>query len=309
MVTNTRKNHLPIFLPVVRGRYSFEVNLSTLTWFQVGGAAFVLYKPEDVFDLQSFLKEKSAELQYFVLGAGSNVLVRDGGYRGAVIKLGKGFSAITIENGVLIAGAAALDRTVAMFAMQHQLSGIEFLVTIPGAIGGAVAMNAGCYGFEVKDVLAWVEIVDKLGELRKLYVDDLKMSYRKSVLPEGCVIVRAAFKITPGNAADIQHNTQKYLQMREESQPTKGRTGGSTFKNPIDAKAWELIDKAGCRGLTMGGAKISEKHCNFMLNTGGASAEELECLGELVRQKVKETSNKNLEWEIIRVGDRQGVQI
>lgn len=304
MVTNTRKNDLPILLPVVRGRYSFEVNLSAFTWFQVGGAAFVLYKPEDVFDLQHFLKEKSAELQYFVLGAGSNVLVRDGGYRGAVIKLGKGFSTITIENDVLIAGAAALDRTVAMFAMQHQLSGIEFLVTIPGAIGGAVAMNAGCYGFEVKDVLAWVEIVDKLGELRKLYVDDLKMSYRKSVLPEGCVIVRAAFKITPGNAADIQHNTQKYLQMREESQPTKGRTGGSTFKNPIDAKAWELIDKAGCRGLTMGGAKISEKHCNFMLNTGGASAEELECLGELVRQKVKETSNKNLEWEIIRVGDR-----
>ncbi|MBP9828431.1 MAG: UDP-N-acetylmuramate dehydrogenase [Proteobacteria bacterium] len=304
MVTNTRKNDLPILLPVVRGRYSFEVNLSAFTWFQVGGAAFVLYKPEDVFDLQHFLKEKSAELQYFVLGAGSNVLVRDGGYRGAVIKLGKGFSAITIENDVLIAGAAALDRTVAMFAMQHQLSGIEFLVTIPGAIGGAVAMNAGCYGFEVKDVLAWVEIVDKFGELRKLYVDDLKMSYRKSVLPEGSVIVRAAFKITPGNAADIQHNTQEYLQMREESQPTKGRTGGSTFKNPIDAKAWELIDKAGCRGLTMGGAKISEKHCNFMLNTGGASAEELECLGELVRQKVKETSNQNLEWEIIRVGDR-----
>ncbi len=303
MVTNTEKNYWHVLLPSVRGRYSFGAHLSNLTWFQVGGPAFALYKPEDVADLQYFLKQKSADLSCFVLGAGSNVLMRDGGYNGVVIKLGRGFSQITIENNELIAGAAALDRTVAMFAMQHQMSGVEFLVTIPGAIGGAVAMNAGCYGFEVKDVLAWIEIVDSQGELRKLYPHELNMTYRKSVLPKGCVIVRAAFKIIKGNIIDIQHNTQQYLQLREESQPTKGRTGGSTFKNPDQAKAWELIDKAGCRGLAIGAAKMSEKHCNFMLNTGGATADELERLGELVRQKVKESSNQELEWEIIRVGD------
>lgn len=302
MVTNTEKNYQRT-LPSVRGRYSFGTCLSNVTWFQVGGPAFVLYKPEDIADLQYFLKEKSTDLPYFVLGAGSNVLVRDGGYDGAVIKLGRCFAQITIENDELIAGAAALDRTVAMFAIQHQMSGVEFLVTIPGAIGGAVAMNAGCYGFEVKDVLAWIEIVDSQGELRKLYPHELSMSYRKSLLPKGCVIVRAAFKITKGNIIDIQQNTQRYLQLREESQPTKGRTGGSTFKNPDQAKAWELIDQAGCRGLAIGAAKMSEKHCNFMLNTGGATANELERLGELVRKKVKESSNHELEWEIIRVGE------
>jgi UDP-N-acetylmuramate dehydrogenase len=181
-----------------------------------------------------------------------------------------------------------------------------FLPVTPGSgyvtIGGAVAMNAGCYGFEVKDVLSWVEIIDDQGMLHKLLPHEINMSYRKSVLPIGCVIVRAAFKITKGNALNIQQNIQRYLQLREESQPTKGRTGGSTFKNPDYAKAWELIDKAGCRGITIGAAKISEKHCNFMLNTGGASANELERLGELVRQKVKQISEQELEWEIIRIG-------
>jgi UDP-N-acetylmuramate dehydrogenase len=182
------------------------------------------------------------------------------------------------------------------------MSGVEFLVTIPGSIGGAVAMNAGCYGFEVKDVLSWVEIVDAQGIIQKLLPREINMSYRKSVLPEGCVIVRAAFKVAKGNAVDIQHNIQRYLQLREESQPTKGRTGGSTFKNPDHAKAWELIDKAGCRGMAIGAAQMSDKHCNFMLNTGGAKADELERLGELVRQKVKKISDQNLEWEIIRIG-------
>jgi UDP-N-acetylmuramate dehydrogenase len=290
-------------LPVVRGRYSFGKLLSELTWFQVGGPAYVIYKPEDISDLQHFLKNKPHNLAYFVMGAGSNVLVRDGGYNGAVVKLGRGFSQITIENDELIAGSAALDRTVSMFAMQHHRTGIEFLVTIPGTIGGAVAMNAGCYGFEIKDILAWVEIVDNQGKLHRVYPHELSMAYRKSVLPEGCVIVRAAFKITSGNAMDIQKNMQQYLELREESQPTKGRTGGSTFKNPEQgSKAWELIDKAGCRGISIGGAKMSDKHCNFMLNTGDASAAELEALGELVRQKVKEKYGQELEWEIIRLG-------
>ncbi len=308
MVTNTKKISSQILkdvLPLVRGRYSFGTLLSGLTWFQVGGPAYVVYKPEDTSDLQYFLKNKPGDLPYFVMGAGSNLLVRDGGYNGAVIKLGRGFSKITIENDELIAGAAALDRTVSMFAMQHHMTGVEFLVTIPGAIGGAIAMNAGCYGFEVKDILSWVEIVDWQGTLHRLSPCELSMSYRKSVLPEGCVIVRAAFKVASGNAVDIQHNIQKYLQLREESQPTKGRTGGSTFKNLPQAKAWELIDQAGCRGITIGAAKMSDKHCNFMLNTGGASSSELERLGELVCQKVKEISGQKLEWEIIRIGNEE----
>lgn len=293
-------------LPSVRGRCSFCTPLSGLTWFQVGGPAYVVYKPEDVSDLQYFLKNKPSNLSHFVLGAGSNILVRDGGYDGAVIKLGRGFSQITMENDELIAGAAALDRTVAMFAMQQHMAGVEFLVTIPGAIGGAVAMNAGCYGFEVKDILAWVEIVDAQGNLSKFYPHELSMSYRKSLLPEGCVIVRAAFKVASGNGVVIQQNIQQYLHLREMSQPTKGRTGGSTFKNPAQgSKAWELIDQAGCRGISIGAAKMSDKHCNFMLNTGDASAAELEGLGELVRQKVREKSGQELEWEIIRIGKEE----
>jgi len=304
MVTSTENSLSPALLPQVNGRYSFGAPLSSLTWFQAGGPAFVLYKPDSSDDLQHFLQEKSAEIPYFILGVGSNVLVRDGGYNGVVIKLGRSFSQISMEDGELVAGAAALDRTVAMFALQHQLSGIEFLVTIPGSIGGAVAMNAGCYGVEIKDVLSWVEIVDSKGNLRKLLPGDLHMTYRKAILPEGSIVVRAAFKVATGNASEIQQTIQKYLDFREESQPMKGRTGGSTFKNPTNAKAWELIDKAGCRGLIIGAAQMSEKHCNFMLNTGGATADELERLGELVRQRVKENSNLELEWEIIRVGKK-----
>lgn len=293
-------------LPNVRGRYSFATPLASLTWFQVGGPADVLYKPEDTADLQHFLANRQ-DLPCFVLGAGSNLLVRDGGYNGTVIKLGRGFAQMVIQNDELIAGAAALDRTVAMFAMQHSFSGVEFLVTIPGSVGGAVAMNAGCYGVEIKDVLNWVEIVDAHGKLHRLLPGELKLSYRKAVLPYGCVIVRASFKVHQANAIDIQQNMQRGLQLREDSQPATGRTGGSTFKNPAnhnagELKAWELIDQAKCRGLTIGAAQMSEKHCNFMLNTGGASAHDLECLGELVRQKVKAFSGHDLMWEIIRIG-------
>lgn len=289
-------------LPNVRGRYSFSVLLSGLTWFQVGGPAKVIYKPEDLEDLQHFLKHFQNG-SYFTIGAGSNLLVRDGGYDGVVIKLGRNFAAMDIQNNELIVGAAALDRTAAMFAMQHGFSGIEFLVSIPGSIGGAVAMNAGCYGFEIKDVLNWVEIVDADGVLQRLPPSDLAFSYRKSILPKGCVIVRASFKLSSGNQVEIQQKMQEYLKLREESQPTKGKTGGSTFKNPVGHRAWELIDQAQCRGLTIGAAKMSEKHCNFMLNVGGATAADLENLGELVRTKVQASSGCQLEWEIIRIGN------
>ncbi len=290
-----------INLPNVRGRYSYSVPLSGLTWFQVGGPAGVVYKPEDVSDLQYFISN-CKDVPYFVLGAGSNILVRDGGYDGVVVKLGRNFSEITIQNDELIVGAAALDRTVAMFAMQHGFSGVEFLVTIPGSVGGAVAMNAGCYGFEIKDILNWVEIINADGSVQRLQPDELCFSYRKSKLPEGSIIVMASFKVNPGDSIEIQQRMQNYLQLREDSQPTKGRTGGSTFKNPDGSKAWELIDLAQCRGLRIGSAQMSEKHCNFMLNVGGATAADLENLGELVRKKVQIASGCHLEWEIIRVG-------
>ncbi len=307
-----------IDLPNVRGRYRFATPLAGLTWFQVGGPAKILYQPKDTADLQHFLANRPdlpSDLPCFVLGAGSNLLVRDGGYAGIIIKLGRDFAQMVIENEQLIVGAAALDRTTAMFAMQHSFSGVEFLVTIPGSIGGAVAMNAGCYGVEIKDVLNWVEIVDASGKLHRLFTAELKLSYRNAVLPQGCVIVRASFKVRQASAMTIQQTMQRGLQLREDSQPTKGRTGGSTFKNPVnhhldplkakEIKAWELIDQAKCRGLTIGAAQMSHKHCNFMLNTGGASAHDLECLGELVRQKVKAFSGHELVWEIIRIGAQE----
>jgi UDP-N-acetylmuramate dehydrogenase len=291
-------------LPIVRGKYVFDALLAPLTWFQVGGPAQILFKPHDAEDLANFLQNISIDLPYFVLGAGSNVLIRDGGYEGLIIKLGKNFSQITLENDLLIAGAAALDRSVAMTALTHNLKGFEFLVTIPGSIGGAIAMNAGCYGSEIKDILAWVEGVDHRGEIIRLTNSELNMSYRKAQLPKGYIVTKAAFHALSGDTVEIQHKIQEYLKLREESQPTKCRTGGSTFKNPDNAKAWELIANSGCRGITIGGAKISEKHCNFMLNIGKATAADLEDLGELVKSKVKANSNQDLEWEIIRIGKK-----
>lgn len=291
-------------LPVVRGKYVFDTPLAPLTWFQVGGPAQVLFKPDDASDLSNFLKNLPANSPYFVIGAGSNILIRDGGYDGIMIKLGRKFAQITMEDGLLIAGSAALDRSLAMTALTYNLRGFEFLVTIPGSIGGAVAMNAGCYGSEIKDILAWIEGVDSSGNIVRLSTDQLDMTYRKSKLPKGFIVTKAAFNAVQGNTVEIQHKIQEYLKLREESQPTKCRTGGSTFKNTSTAKAWELIDGAGCRGITFGKAQISEKHCNFMLNIGNATAADLENLGEMVKAKVKANSNQDLEWEIIRIGNR-----
>ena len=291
-------------LPVVSGKYVFDTPLAPLTWFQVGGPAQVLFKPDDAADLSNFLKNLSADLPYFVIGAGSNILIRDGGYEGIIIKLGRNFAQIAMEDGLLVAGAAALDRSLAMTALTYNLKGFEFLVTIPGSIGGAVAMNAGCYGSEIKDILAWIEGVDSNGNIVRLSTDQLAMTYRKSKLPKGYIITKAAFRAERGDTVEIQHKIQEYLKLREESQPTKCRTGGSTFKNTATAKAWELIDGAGCRGIKVGDAQISEKHCNFMLNIGHATATDLEDLGEMVKAKVKSNSNQDLEWEIIRIGKR-----
>lgn len=291
-------------LPNVNGQYTFDAPLAPLTWFQVGGAAKVLFKPKDICDLAYFLKNLSKNIPYFILGAGSNILIRDGGYDGVVIKLGRNFSKIELEDGLLVVGAAALDRSVAMTALTYSIKGLEFLVTIPGSIGGAIAMNAGCYDREIKDILVWAEVIDKYGNIFRLDTQQLNMTYRKSDLPKGCIIIRAAFIAEKGDSVKIQYKIQEHLKLRADSQPTKCKTGGSTFKNPSLHKAWELIDKAGCRGLSLDAAQMSEKHCNFMINNGVTRSYYLEELGELVRKKVKANSGLDLEWEIIMVGDR-----
>ena len=237
-----------------------------------------------------------------VIGAVSNMIIRDGGVAGVVVRLARGFGDIAVEADGIIAGAAALDVTVAETAAAHALAGLEFLVGIPGTIGGAVAMNAGAYGAEVKDVLDWAEVATPAGLLR-LSAADLHFAYRHAALPARAVVTRARFHATPGDAAAIAARLNDIRAAREATQPVRARTGGSTFKNPPGAKkAWELIDEAGCRGLALGAAQVSEKHCNFLLNTGGATASEIEALGEMVRARVRAATDIVLEWEIKRIG-------
>lgn len=287
-------------LPLVRGKYSYEVNLGKHTWFRVGGPAQVLFKPADREDLQNFIRNNRFPI--FVLGMGSNLIVRDQGIKGVVLRLTRGFSEITIEGDELIVGAGALDRTVAFTSAEHGLSGLEFLAGIPGCIGGAVKMNAGAYGTEVKDVLIYADVIDTHGNLHRLSCSDMGFEYRHSALPKDWIVVGARFRALERKpTALILKTIHSFLQQREQSQPVHSRTGGSTFKNPPMKKAWQLIDAAGCRGLKVGDAQISELHCNFMLNLGAATAADLEQLGEQVRKQVYENSGVNLEWEIIRI--------
>lgn len=290
-------------LPVVQGRYVFDHKMSGSTWFKVGGPADILFKPANSEDLSHFLKNKPLDLDVLCIGAGSNILVRDQGIRGCVIRLGSRFSGIAIQETTVIAGAGCLDRTVAMKCLEAGLSGLEFLVGIPGTIGGALAMNAGAYGSEVKDLLEWVELMDERGEIYTLSKRDLSMSYRQGNLPKRSIVLRAAFRTEPKAQPEIKNTLEDFLKKREETQPVRGRTGGSTFKNPKEGlKAWELIDRAGCRGLRIGDAQVSEKHCNFLLNLDSATAKDLEDVGNIVCQRVQETSGVLLEWEIMRLG-------
>lgn len=289
-------------LPPLRGRVQAEAPLAPFTWFRTGGPAQFLVRPADLDDLLLLLRDCPADLPLTVIGAASNLLVRDGGLRGVVVKLARGFSDILVEADGIIAGAAALDATVAEHAAAAGLAGLEFLSGIPGAIGGAVCMNAGAYGTEVRDVLDWAEIATASG-LRRLSAAELGFSYRHSALPEGAVVVRARFRAAPGDAAAIAEKMRAIRAAREETQPVRARTGGSTFKNPPGQKAWALIDAAGCRGLRQGDAEISSKHCNFLLNLGAATALDIESLGETVREKVKASSGITLEWEIKRIGE------
>lgn len=291
-------------LPNVRGRYSFDALLSGQTWFRVGGPADVLFKPIDIEDLQHFLKHRPLGVPVYMIGTGSNMLVRDKGIRGIVIRLGRGFSTIQRDGYAIEVGAGALDRTVAFTCAQEGIGGLEFLVGIPGSIGGAIRMNAGCYEHEIKDILEWVDLMDLEGNITRLTPNDLNMTYRHTNLTDAHIIIRARLQ---GYAVDPQESAtivERLLAAREETQPVRGRTGGSTFKNPSHPKkAWQLIDEAGCRGLRIGDAQVSPKHCNFLMNLEEASAKDIENLGNIVKEKVKAHSGIDLSWEIIRLGE------
>lgn len=293
---------MSLAIPSTRGRVQEQAPLAPVTWFRVGGAAEFLLRPADVEDLCAFLKNLPLEMPVTVIGAASNLIVRDGGIHGVVIRLARGFGDVVVEDDGIIVGAAALDVTVAEYAAEAGLTGLEFLSGIPGTIGGAVAMNAGAYGGDVSGVLDWAEVVTRAGELVRVPAVALGLSYRHANLPLDSVVVRARFRARKGAADVIAARMAEIKSKREATQPVRARTGGSTFANPEGQKAWELIDAAGCRGLKRGNAQVSELHCNFLLNNGGATASELEALGEEVRRRVQENSGVSLRWEIKRIG-------
>lgn len=304
-------------LPALRGSVMAGKALSDLTWLRVGGPADAVVLPADEADLAQFLAALPTDVAVFPLGAGSNLIVRDGGLRAVVIKLGRAFMDVRIEGDLVIAGAAALDARVAQTAAAAGRD-LTFLRTIPGSVGGAVRMNAGCYGTYVADHLVEVRVALRSGEIVTLSAADLNLRYRQSDLPEGAVILSAVFRTQAGAPADLEARMADQLAKRDATQPVKDRTAGSTFRNPAgfsstgraddihDLKAWKLIQDAGMKGASLGGAQMSEKHANFLTNTGGATAAELEGLGEQVRKRVFDTAGIWLEWEIMRVGEPSG---
>lgn len=301
-------------LPAPRGRLTPDRPLSDLTWLRVGGPAEWFFQPADEADLAAFLRDLDPAIPVFPMGVGSNLIVRDGGIRGVVIRLGRGFNQIGVEGRQVTAGAAALDAHVARRAAQAGVD-LTFLRTIPGAVGGAVRMNAGCYGVYVADVLVRVRVVTRSGEVITLAASDLNLRYRGSDLPAGTVVTEAVFEGPAGDPAELERKMADQLARRDATQPTRDRSAGSTFRNPAghsstgraddthDLKAWKLIDDAGLRGARQGGAQMSEKHPNFLINTGTATAADLEGLGEQVRKKVFQSSGITLDWEIMRVGE------
>ncbi|UWQ81257.1 UDP-N-acetylmuramate dehydrogenase [Leisingera sp. S132] len=301
-------------LPAVRGRLTGQKPLAELTWLRVGGPADYLFQPADVDDLADFLRQLDPGVQVFPMGVGSNLIVRDGGMRAVVIRLGRGFNGIETDGDRVTAGAAALDAHVAKRAADAGID-LTFLRTIPGSIGGAVRMNAGCYGSYTADVFVSATIVTRQGEIREIAAQELDFQYRQTAFPEGAVLVAATLRGPRGEPEELHARMAAQLQKRDETQPTRDRSAGSTFRNPAgfsstgraddvhDLKAWKVIDNAGMRGARRGGAQMSEKHSNFLINTGGATAADLEGLGEDVRKKVYEDSGITLEWEIMRIGD------
>jgi UDP-N-acetylmuramate dehydrogenase len=294
-------------LPGVRGRLEPNAPLADLTWFRAGGAAEVLFTPQDEADLAEFLKHTPVEIPVRVIGVGSNLLVRDGGVPGVVIRLGRGFSDIRVEEKTRVrVGTAVLDVRVARFAHDNSIDGLTFLRGIPGSIGGALRMNGGAYGGETKDILIEARGVDRTGKLHVISNADMKYTYRHCGAPEDMIFTEALLQGRPGSQDDIMAAMNKITDSREATQPIKSRTGGSTFKNPPGHKSWQLIDAAGMRGFAVGPAKVSELHCNFLINEGGATATQIEELGETVRARVKANSGIDLEWEIKRIGVANG---
>jgi UDP-N-acetylmuramate dehydrogenase len=290
--------------PGLRGRLTANAPLAEATWFRVGGPAQVLYSPADEDDLAVFLRAAPRDIPVTVLGLGSNVIVRDGGVEGVVIRLGgKAFNGIEVMNGFrVVAGAAAPDAFVARAAAAAAVDGLAFLRGVPGAIGGALRMNAGAHGGEIRDVLAEARGLDRSGAIRVFSNADMGFSYRHSGAPDDVIFTRATLQGRPGDREAILAEMERITRAREDSQPIREKTGGSTFKNPPGEKAWRLIDRAGCRGLVVGEAQVSPMHCNFLINRGQATAADIEALGEEVRRRVAETTGVALEWEIKRVG-------
>jgi len=289
-------------MPAMRGRLLANRSLAELTWFRVGGPAQVLFMPEDEDELAYVLANLPGELPVTVIGLGSNLIVRDGGVPGVVARLGRGFADIAIEGVDVRAGAAVPDVKVARAAQEAGIAGLAFLRGIPGAVGGALRMNGGAYGRETKDALVEARAVDRHGGIHVLRNADMHYAYRHCGAPEDLIFTQALFQGERGDPAAIAAEMDKITESREATQPIKSRTGGSTFKNPPGGKAWQLIDAAGCRGLRVGDAQVSEMHCNFLINLGNATAADIETLGETVRQRVKEHSGVALEWEIKRIG-------
>ncbi|WP_232366619.1 UDP-N-acetylmuramate dehydrogenase [Alteripontixanthobacter muriae] len=298
-----RQPEPPVWMNGIKGELTPNAPLAKLVWFKSGGSADWLFEPADVDDLRLFLTRLEGQLPVMALGLGSNLIIRDGGVPGVVVRLGKPFAQVEVgEECMVSCGGGAAGILVASNARDAGVAGLEFLRGIPGTVGGFVRMNGGAYGREVADILVDCDVVMPEGECHTLPADDLRYSYRHSALPEGAIITAARFRGHPGDPEEIGAEMDRIAQAREESQPLRTKTGGSTFKNPPEGKAWQMVDKAGCRGLTLGGAQVSEKHANFLINTGNASSSDIEGLGESVRNQVREKLGVALEWEIQRVG-------
>ncbi len=289
-------------LSKLRGRLLPNQSLAELTWFRVGGPAQIMFMPEDESDLSYFLANLPSDMPVTVIGLGSNLIVRDGGVPGVVIRLGRGFNEVSVEGTRIRAGAAVPDVKVARAAQEAGIAGLAFMRGIPGGVGGALRMNGGAYGRETKDALVEARAVDRKGNVHVLKNIDMGYTYRHCGVPADFIFTHALYQGEPGDSAVIAAEMDKITESREATQPIKSRTGGSTFKNPPGQKAWQLIDAAGCRGLKVGAAQVSELHCNFLINCGGATAADIETLGETVRRRVKANSGAELQWEIQRIG-------
>lgn len=299
--THRRKN-TPEYLPPVRGELLFGEDLARYAWFRVGGPAEILFRPADTKDLQEFLQNVPAKLSITVIGVASNLLIRDGGVPGVVIQLRKPFNTISLTKDAITAGAGALDISVARYALSNGRKNLEFLSGIPGTIGGALRTNAGAYGSELKDILINAEAIDREGNIHTVNNDELQLTYRHCRAPKDWIFLKANLAAVPGKKEKIAAKMSEIAEARAHSQPIRQRTGGSTFKNTLEKPAWQLIDEAGCRGLRVGEAQVSEHHCNFLINCGHAKAYDLEHLAIEVRRRVQEQSGVLLQWELDRIG-------